>query len=391
AEAVVDKSERDKTQGDILHELVLIYFRVLKNSTYSPAMPAVLEGLTKFAYLINLEIMIDLMKVLKALLKEDILPLSAALQAILTGIKTLQGPGQELKVDEKDFVDHLYRLLLRFAQGENVACFNTALHCVEAVFIKRKEIVVDRVAAFIKRLLVVSMYLYPHQMLAVWQGERHLVPMLDMVNCQEGPANQPPARVHRTALSADGRVAVTRAAWAFPANSQVVENYGQPNWIYFLYHGFVLSKNSHDCAHIVLDMESPMQKIQVSDLYEVWYVAKVRHLGLTSLRPDFCLSTHAIPKQALQAAALYTELHALSDVTYIMDGSSDVDGDAKTRDVKALRLVLQKRLDALGGVEMPSSTEGINVDVLRVYMDQQHLLLTRLIDTLDTKLLEPLM
>ncbi|RQM28890.1 hypothetical protein B5M09_003944 [Aphanomyces astaci] len=167
AEAVVDKSERDKTQGDILHELVLIYFRVLKNSTYSPAMPAVLEGLTKFAYLINLEIMIDLMKVLKALLKEDILPLAAALQAILTGIKTLQGPGQELKVDEKDFVDHLYRLLLRFAQGENVACFNTALHCVEAVFIKRKEIVVDRVAAFIKRLLVVSMYLYPHQMLAV--------------------------------------------------------------------------------------------------------------------------------------------------------------------------------------------------------------------------------
>ncbi|ETV97724.1 hypothetical protein H310_09097 [Aphanomyces invadans] len=167
AEAVVDKSERDKTQADILHELVLIYFRILKNSTYSPAMPAVLEGLTKFAYLINLEIMIDLMKVLKALLKEDILPLSAALQAILTGIKTLQGPGQELKVDEKDFVDHLYRLLLRFAQGENVACFNTALLCVEAVFIKRKEIVVDRVAAFIKRLLVVSMFLYPHQMLAV--------------------------------------------------------------------------------------------------------------------------------------------------------------------------------------------------------------------------------
>ncbi|KAF0686755.1 Aste57867_21460 [Aphanomyces stellatus] len=167
AEAVVDKSERDKTQADILHELVLIYFRILKNSTYSPAMPAVLEGLTKFAYLINLEIMIDLMKVLKTLLKEDILPLGAALQAILTGIKTLQGPGQELKVDEKDFVDHLYRLLLRFAEGENVACFNTALLCVEAVFIKRKEIVVDRVAAFIKRLLLVSMFLYPNQILAV--------------------------------------------------------------------------------------------------------------------------------------------------------------------------------------------------------------------------------
>ncbi|OQR88639.1 nucleolar complex protein 3, partial [Thraustotheca clavata] len=151
AEAVVDKSERDKTQADILHELVLIYFRILKNSTYSPAMPAVLEGLTKFAYLINLDIMIDLMKVLKTLLKEDILPLQSAFHAVLTGIKTLQGPGAELKVDDKEFVDHLYRLLLRFVEGENVASFPTALQCVEAVFVRRKEIIVDRVAAFIKR------------------------------------------------------------------------------------------------------------------------------------------------------------------------------------------------------------------------------------------------
>ncbi|KDO31008.1 hypothetical protein SPRG_04196 [Saprolegnia parasitica CBS 223.65] len=167
AEAVVDKSERDKTQADILHELVLIYFRILKNSTYSPAMPAVLEGLTKYAYLINLEIMIDLMKVLKTLLREDILPLQSAFHAVLTGIKTLQGPGAELKVDDKEFVDVLYKLLLRFAEGENVASFPTALQCVEAVFVRRKEIMVDRVAAFVKRLALVSTYLPPHQILAV--------------------------------------------------------------------------------------------------------------------------------------------------------------------------------------------------------------------------------
>ncbi|OQR87805.1 nucleolar complex protein 3 [Achlya hypogyna] len=167
AEAVVDKSERDKTQADILHELVLIYFRILKNSTYSPAMPAVLEGLTKFAYLINLEIMIDLMKVLKTLLREDILPLQSAFHAVLTGIKTLQGPGAELKVDDKEFVDVLYKLLLRFVEGENVASFPAALQCVEAVFVRRKEIMVDRVAAFVKRLALISTCLPPHQVLAV--------------------------------------------------------------------------------------------------------------------------------------------------------------------------------------------------------------------------------
>ncbi len=58
--------------------------------------------------------MIDLLKVLKALLREDILPLPAALQAILTGLKTLQGPGQELMIDEKEFVDVLYKVMLNY-------------------------------------------------------------------------------------------------------------------------------------------------------------------------------------------------------------------------------------------------------------------------------------
>ncbi|DAZ93804.1 TPA: hypothetical protein N0F65_008563 [Lagenidium giganteum] len=174
AEAVVDKSEREKTQADILHEIVLIYFRILKQATYSTALPAVLAGLSKFAFLINLDIMIDLLKVLKTILKEDILPLPSALHAVLTGLRTLQGPGQELMVDEKDFVDILYRLLRKFSEGEDVSCFPTALQCVEAVFLKRKELVVDRVAAFIKRLLLISIHLQPHHILAVLSLMRSL-------------------------------------------------------------------------------------------------------------------------------------------------------------------------------------------------------------------------
>uniref|UniRef100_A0AAV1UM49 Nucleolar complex protein 3 homolog n=1 Tax=Peronospora matthiolae TaxID=2874970 RepID=A0AAV1UM49_9STRA len=171
AEAVVDRAEREKTQADILHELVLIYFRILKQATYSQALPAVLEGLAKYAFLINLDIMIDLLKVLKVLLREeDVLPLPAALQAVLTGVRALQGPGgQELMIDEKEFVDILYRLLYRFADGEAVSdssCFPTLLQCVEAVFLRRKEIVVERVASFVKRLLLVTQHLPPHQALA---------------------------------------------------------------------------------------------------------------------------------------------------------------------------------------------------------------------------------
>lgn len=31
---------------------------------------------------------------------------------------------------------------------------------------------------------------------------------------------------------------------------QLVENYGQPNHIYFLYHGFVLEDNRQDCLQV---------------------------------------------------------------------------------------------------------------------------------------------
>ena len=101
-----------------------------------------------------------------------------------------------------------------------------------------------------------------------WNGERHLVPLLDLVNCAEGP---PSHQVHSTTLSADGQHAVTKAGkklcnfvflsynygwigWNFKADEQVFEQYGQPNHIYFMYHGFVLPDNSFDCVNIEMSI-----------------------------------------------------------------------------------------------------------------------------------------
>ncbi len=42
-------------------------------------------------------------------------------------------------------------------------------------------------------------------------------------------------------------------AWNFREGEQIYENYGQPNHIYFQYHGFTLTEedfgNSYDCVH----------------------------------------------------------------------------------------------------------------------------------------------
>eukprot|EP00760_Papus_ankaliazontas_P012236 PhM_4_TR15228/c0_g1_i1/m.48140/K19199/SETD3; histone-lysine N-methyltransferase SETD3 len=81
-----------------------------------------------------------------------------------------------------------------------------------------------------------------------WDGEPHLVPMLDMINCREGTGN--PNRVHQTVREHSS--AITRAAWGFKRGDEIYENYGQHNPYYFFSHGFVLLPNTHDCALITL-------------------------------------------------------------------------------------------------------------------------------------------
>ena len=70
-----------------------------------------------------------------------------------------------------------------------------------------------------------------------WGNGRHLVPLLDLINCnEEGPD---PKRVHATRLDASGVNAVTLADRDYHTGDQIFENYGQPNWIYLTYHGTV--------------------------------------------------------------------------------------------------------------------------------------------------------
>jgi histone-lysine N-methyltransferase SETD3 len=64
-----------------------------------------------------------------------------------------------------------------------------------------------------------------------WAGKRNLVPLLDLINCQDGP---PGSTVHSTDLDETGKNALTKAPWSFKAEEQVFENYGQPNHVYFM-------------------------------------------------------------------------------------------------------------------------------------------------------------
>jgi len=193
--ATIDVAVLAKAQADTLQTVVVSYFRILKRSSDATIshgerekvrrlLPTALEGLAKFAHLIHLDTVVDLLALLKHLLNppdEDDdhntaasteLPLDAALNSLLTAFQTLQGPGgQTLPIDPKEYISPLYRQLLRLVTQSNAVHTPLALQAIDLAFLQRREYSKDRTAAFVKRMLGVSLHLPP----------RYAAPMVNLV------------------------------------------------------------------------------------------------------------------------------------------------------------------------------------------------------------------
>ena len=159
----VDKILLARCQSETLQSVILTYFRILKSAepaTRKELLPSALEGLAKFAHLINMDTVVDLLDVLKALLLSvDELPLEASLNCVLTAFQTLQGPGKEMQIDVKEYVTPLYSQIARLGTEENSrTSTDIALQCLTAAFMKRREYSTVRIAAFLKQLLTVAMH-----------------------------------------------------------------------------------------------------------------------------------------------------------------------------------------------------------------------------------------
>mmetsp|Transcript_17399 Transcript_17399/g.49076 ORF Transcript_17399/g.49076 Transcript_17399/m.49076 type:complete len:612 (-) Transcript_17399:255-2090(-) len=166
--AGIDKIMLARCQSETLQTVVLTYFRILKSHESElkrELLPPALEGLAKFAHLINIDTVIDLLDILKKLLADvDTLPLEAALNCILTAFQTLQGPGKEMNIDIKEYIAPLYKQITRLVTESNSSKANTdiVLDCLAAAFLKRREYSMTRVSAFVKQMLAVSMHAPSH-------------------------------------------------------------------------------------------------------------------------------------------------------------------------------------------------------------------------------------
>ncbi|KAF9170605.1 hypothetical protein BGX21_011046 [Mortierella sp. AD011] len=130
AEAVVDKEEKMRTQTETLKLVFVTYFRILKHSPGSTLLPAVLEGLAKFAHLINVDFFTDLIEVLKKIMVggsdtqsfDSYNPANRRTQllCIVTAFQLLQGQGEALNIDLKAFYSEFYTTLLTVAMNPDI-------------------------------------------------------------------------------------------------------------------------------------------------------------------------------------------------------------------------------------------------------------------------------
>ena len=77
-------------QKDMLQEVLLVYFHILKLPNNDSLIHVVLEGLAKYGRLLNSHIIMDLLAILKEVLATKQLPIESILQCVLAALRLIQ-------------------------------------------------------------------------------------------------------------------------------------------------------------------------------------------------------------------------------------------------------------------------------------------------------------
>ncbi|KDQ18509.1 hypothetical protein BOTBODRAFT_63430 [Botryobasidium botryosum FD-172 SS1] len=137
AEAEVDKEERAKTHTETLKLLFVLYFKILKHPKPTALLPPALEGIARFAHLVNIDFFRDLLRVLKELMlrgkvednpeapeanavTEDQEILRQRLLCIVAAFELLSGQGEALNIDLGEFINHLYAIIPELAVSPSI-------------------------------------------------------------------------------------------------------------------------------------------------------------------------------------------------------------------------------------------------------------------------------
>ncbi|XP_005407586.1 PREDICTED: nucleolar complex protein 3 homolog [Chinchilla lanigera] len=185
AEASESTEKKLKLHTETLNIVFVTYFRILKKAQRSPLLPAVLEGLAKFAHLINVEFFDDLLVVLHTLIESGDLNYQESLHCVQTAFHILSGQGDVLNIDPMKFYTHLYRTLFKLHAGATNEGVEIVLQCLDVMLTKRrKQVSQQRALAFIKRLCTLALQVLPNSSIGILATARtlmHTFPKTDLL------------------------------------------------------------------------------------------------------------------------------------------------------------------------------------------------------------------
>ncbi|KAK2148093.1 hypothetical protein LSH36_516g00022, partial [Paralvinella palmiformis] len=139
ASAEEKRKHKLKLNTEIVSLIFLTYFRILKTARQSILLSSVLEGLAKFAHLINLDFFDDLFAVLNDLVNSGDLTYRESLHCVQTAFTILSGQGAALNIDPMNFYRHLYCTLFQLHAGVSSEDMLIALKCMDVMINKRRK------------------------------------------------------------------------------------------------------------------------------------------------------------------------------------------------------------------------------------------------------------
>ncbi|MEJ1276645.1 hypothetical protein NN561_007553 [Cricetulus griseus] len=185
AEASESTERKLKLHTETLNIVFVTYFRILKKGQRSPLLPAVLEGLAKFAHLINVEFFDDLLVVLHTLIESGGLSYQESLHCVQTAFHIISGQGDVLNIDPVKFYTHLYKTLFKLHTGAANDGVETVLHCLDVMLNKcREQVSHQRALAFIKCLCTLALQVLPNSSIGLLATTRiliHTFPRTDLL------------------------------------------------------------------------------------------------------------------------------------------------------------------------------------------------------------------
>ncbi|XP_078422130.1 nucleolar complex protein 3 homolog isoform X2 [Cetorhinus maximus] len=175
-EASESKDKKLKLHTETLNIVFLTYFRILKKAQKSLLLPGVLEGLAKFAHLINVEFFDDLLVVLYSLIDSGSLNYRECLHCIQAAFHVLSGQGDVLNIDPMKFYTHLYKMLFALHAGDTNEDVLIMLQCIDVMLTKRrKQVSLQRAVAYIKRLTTLALNVLPNSAIGILATNRVLM------------------------------------------------------------------------------------------------------------------------------------------------------------------------------------------------------------------------